>query len=279
MKNNYKMTNHSKSLNKQYNLSGICLLCSIITFLLISTTSIYSQNAKVNNYLRMIAEGRIDEVRQKLPELSANFPDEPGVILLQGAVEEDASRAMPYYKRVLEKFPNSEWAPHAAWRMIQYYSIVSDTTTAKKVLDNFRERYPSSPFLSSAVEAVRFSISDAKYNNREKYRNPSKNNETTSKTEIDNAYESDFSTESRLRKSKYGLQVGIYSTRAAAESERERFIKIIKMQTWVLEKLVLGEKKYAVVVGDYDSEEEALEAKTKFVEKECKCTPLVFKKQ
>lgn len=279
-KNNYqskiiakiKTIAKNSSTNTICNLFGICLF--LIAFFLISTTSMLSQTSKVNRYLQMIAEGNIDEVKQQLPELIANFSEEPGVILLQGAVLEDASRAMPYYKKVVEKFPNSEWAPHAAWRIIQYYSIVSDTATAKKALNDFREKYPNSAFLSPATEAVRFSISDARYGNREKYHNPPTNNATASKTSAD-ANESGTATQEK--QPRYGLQVAIYSTRAAAESEKDRFIKTARLRTEVLEKLIVGEKKYAVVIGDYASEEDALIAKTA-VEKQCKCSPLVFKK-
>ena len=244
-------------------------LSFFIVALIFTSNFAWSQSAKVNSYLQMIAEGKIDFVKTKLPELIAEFGEEPGVLLLQGVVLENAAQATPFYKKILEKYPNSQWASHAAWRMIQYYSIVTDTATAKRELENFRKRHPTSPFLAPATDAVRLAISDAKFKNRENYLNPPQNNRENRNTN---------ETPAIATEEKYGLQVGIYSTRAAAEAERERFIKTAKLRTEVLEKLVLGERRYAVVIGNYKSEKEALEAKSKYVEKQCNCKPLVYKK-
>jgi outer membrane protein assembly factor BamD (BamD/ComL family) len=273
MKNNMKNDLISKVIISKMKKAPF-ILTLIFSIFLLSNVATFSQIDKINSYLRMIAEGKINDVKQKIPELIANYPNEPGVLLLQGAVLEDASKAIPYYKKILEKYPNSEWAANAAWRMIQYYSIVSDTATAKKSLDNFREKYPNSPFLTPAAEAVRFSISDAKYENRKNYLEPEKKDIKIAEKVTEKVKSENISNE---KKAKYGLQVGIYSTLAAAETERERFIKTAKLRTEVLEKLVVGERKYAVVIGNYDSEEEAISAK-KIVEKQCNCKSLVYKK-
>jgi cell division protein FtsN len=161
------------------------------------------------------------------------------------------------------------------WRMIQYYAICSDTTAAKNMLNKFKEKHPTSPFLSPASDLVGISISDAKFNNREKYHNPTKEEKSITTT---NDAANNKNTDAVVNKEKYGLQVGIYSTHEAADSERSRFIKTAKLRTEVLEKLVLGEKKYAVVIGNYNSEEEALKAQS-IVEKQCNCKSLIFKKQ
>jgi len=237
-----------------------------------SVSMAFSQSAKINTYLKYIAEGKIELVKSKLPELINEYGEEPGVLLLQGAVLENVQNAIPYYKKILEKYPNSEFAPNALWRLIQYYAIVSDTATAKKQLAVFREKYPTSPFLYAANDIVRASISDAKYKNKEKYYNPPveevKNEEETPKI---------AESTSVINQPKYGLQVGIYSTKESAESEKDRFIKTAHLRTEVLEKIVSGERKFAVVIGNYDTEDEALRAKT-VVEKQCKCKPLIYKK-
>ena len=239
----------------------------------------HSSSAKINSNLRIIAEGNIESVRKELPKLIAEFGEDPGVMLLQAVVLENAAQAVPFYKRILEQHPNSEWAPHAAWRLIQYYSIVTDTATAKRRLERFRERYPTSPFLAPAAEAVRFSISDAKFRNIDQYLNPP--TREVSATNVSNV-----ATPAPViaavpvpapQADKYGLQVGIYSTRAAAIAEKERFIKTARLRTEVLEKLILGETRYAVVIGNYDSEAEALRARAT-VELLCHCRPLVYKK-
>ena len=244
----------------------------IMLLFLCSFSLAFPQSTKINTYLKYIAEGKIELVKNKLPELINEYGEEPGILLLQGAVLDNAQNAVPYYKKIVDKYPNSEFAPNALWRLIQYYAIVSDTATAKKQLAIFREKYPTSPFLYAANDIVRGSISDAKYKNREKYHNEpteAKKEEVTKNVEPP--------ASSVINKQKYGLQVGIYSTRESAESEKERFTKSAHLRTEVLEKLVSGERKFAVVIGNYDTEDEALKAKA-IVEKQCKCNPLIYKK-
>ncbi|MDR0927495.1 MAG: SPOR domain-containing protein [Ignavibacteria bacterium] len=249
-----------------------------ILLTLLTSLALFSQSTTINSYLRFIAEGKIEGVKNKLPELIAKYgEEEPGILLLQGVVLENASSAIPYYKKIIERYPNSEWAPHAIWRMIQYYSIVTDTATAKRMLEKFREKYPTSPFLSAATDAVRLSISDAKYKNREKYMNPPKADTVEQKDVAKNDTAKAKETPAVVEKTKYGLQVGIYSTKSAAEAERDRFIRTARLRAEVLEKIVVGERKYAVVIGNYDSEEEADRAKS-IVEKQCNCSPLIYKK-
>ncbi len=233
--------------------------------------TLFAQTNKINSYLKLVAQGKIDEVKSKLPELIANFPNEPGVVLLQGVLQDDGSKAVTYYQKVLDKYPNSEWADHAAWRMIQYYAIVGDTSAAANALTTFRNKYPSFEFLAPATDAVRMATSNAKYNNSASYTKQKNSRHVPNSDMPVKTVDSAVAT-----KQYYGLQVGIYSTLEAAESEKERFINS-KLRTEIKEKLVQGEKKYAVVIGNYSSEKAAQEAK-KIVEKQCKCTPLIYKK-
>ena len=246
----------------------------IINFLFLSL-AITNANAQtirslINHYLKLIAQGKTSQVQANLSELIATYPDEPGVILLQGVMQDDASKAVKYYERILKTFPNSEWSEHAAWRLIQYYCIVGDTALANAELKKFRAKNTNSIFLASATDAVKVALSNAKYQNSENYKKE-KNKSNTSVEETPKQ-----ETKIASQKVYYGLQVGIYSTLAAAESEKERFIKL-KMRTEVREKLVQGEKKFAVIIGNYSSEQSALEAK-KIVARQCNCNPLIYKK-
>ena len=74
----------------------------------------------------------------------------------------------------------------------------------------------------------------------------------------------------------YGLQVGIYSEKATAESEKEKFLAK-RMRTTVAEKNVAGRLRYAVVIGHYSSLEAAEAAKI-IVGQQCECEPLIYEK-
>lgn len=238
----------------------------LISLIISFNNILYSQtiNTQINSYLKLIAEGKIQEVKSKIIKLSDDYPDEPGVLLLQGDIQKNIEKALPLYKRILSKYPNSEWADDAALRIIQYNSIIGDTIEAIKELSYFRTKYKNSPFLELATIAVQMAISKEQYKLQPKTKQIEKALTTQTKTKI-------VST-----KQHYGLQVGLYSSLKSAEAEKEKFIKL-KLRTEVKEKIVNGEKHYAVIIGNYSSEETALEAK-KIVAEQCNCTPILYKK-
>lgn len=310
------------------------LLIFVNLFVVLISFSSFSQSDKVKLYLKQIGAGKIDDVKQKLPDLIAENPDDPGVQLLLGIVIDDCNRALEYFKKIVNKYPDSQWADDAYWRIVMYYALKGESEIAQNELANFRKRFPSSEFLNPATDIVRTSVQISKSENASKYvkatndieeedniatkpksTETAKNNlnknasnkavtgKTTSansaskekaaaqkpasvKTSKENAVKptdkkSKDKSEAKedtpaSEKIVYGLQVGIYSTREAAEAEKERFHKQ-RLRTNLLVKTVDGQKMYAVVIGEYSSLESA-EAAKKIVQQQCKCNPIVFKK-
>jgi len=158
------------------------LIISIL--LLISTFNLIAQRDEVNRYLLMIAQGKSQLSKDVLLELLAKYPNDPGVKFLHATVIENAYLAMEIYKAIVKDFPTNEWADDAQWRIVQFYSIVGDTSQAKIELDLMRRNYPNSPFLSSANDVVKLAIAVAKSEIRQTidYNKPIKNiPETTTK--------------------------------------------------------------------------------------------------
>jgi len=84
------------------------ILALNIVILLLFSLYAHPQSAKINNYLQLVAEGKVERVKNRLPELINEYGEEPGVLLLQGVIQENAQNSIPYFKKILEKFPNSE---------------------------------------------------------------------------------------------------------------------------------------------------------------------------
>ncbi len=229
-----------------------------------------AQTTKVNSLLKLAAQGKISEVKKQLPALQAEYPNEPGVKLVQAVIMDDGLKALEIYKSIVKEFPNSEFADDAIWRVVQFYAVIGDTAQAKKELEYFRKKYPNSEFLAAASDAVKLAIGSLKYDYKEKMANGSKNEENK-EVHAEAKKESPKSVSEH-----WGLQVGIYSTKAAAESEKKRFLEM-KLRTDIKEKELNGEKKWAVVIGDYSSKESAEKEKAN-IEKKCKCSPIVYKK-
>ena len=136
----------------------------IIVICLFQFTTLFAQKEEVKKYLRLVAYGKIDEVKSIIPDLLAKYPNDPGVKLLHGTILDDAFLALDVYQSILKNYPESEWADHAYWRIIQFYAILGDTAKAQTELNNFISRYPTSPFISQSADIVRSSIALARKN-------------------------------------------------------------------------------------------------------------------
>lgn len=230
----------------------------VLTLLLFSFGIVYSQTEKVASMLKLVAQGKAEEVRKSLPRLLADYPNEPGVMLLQAVLMDDGVQALKIYKNIVKNYPNSEWADDAQWRIVQFYSIIGDTIQAKKELEFFRKTYPKSEFLAPATDVVISAIGSIKYDYKSRIEEQNKPKQKHTENQ------------------RWGLQVGLYSTKSAAEYEKKRFLSM-KLRTEIIEKEINGEIKYAVIIGNYSSRESA-EAARKEIEEKCECTPIIFPK-
>ncbi len=246
-------------------MRNIIILIAVI--LLFANIDSYSQDDLVSKYMQMIAQGKIDEVKQQLPDLLAQYPKDPGVELLFATVITDGDKAFEKYKDILENYPESQWADDAFWRIVQYYAIKGDTAEAKKQLDLFRKKYPASEFLMPATEIVKILYTSNK-----------KAELITAKVEKTKDKEVEKETEKPVTENEgtFGLQVGVYSTYEAAKQEVEHY-KSLRMIAKIKTKKIGDETMYAVVIGNYSSKEEAEQAKY-VVQQQCKCIPIVFQK-
>ena len=238
-----------------------------------------AQTAKVRASLLMVAQGNTEIAQNELKSLLTEFPNDPGVQLLRGVLLDDAMQALEIYQHIVQNHPMSEWADDAYWRIVQYYAIKGDTANARINLEVFRRKYPMSEFLMPATEIVKHSVG---LHESQKPGTISPPAETAAMQEHDH-FQSVASGEKQNQDEKkvderkyYGLQVGIFSSREAAETEKNKYVRQ-RILAEVREKAVNGKLMYAVVVGNYSSLESALAAKN-IIGEQCNCTPIVFSK-
>ncbi len=325
----------------------------IVLFSLIFLQSIglFAQKDDVNKYLKLVAYGKIDEVRDIIPDLLAKYPNDAGVKLLHGTVLDDAFLAVDVYNSIIKNYPESEWADHAYWRIVQFYAVIGDTSKAQAELTAFRAKYPSSPFLTPASDVVRSSVNAVRKNIRSstapvaaKSTNTTLPKSTTNdnkaevelkqtskdkpvsvekptevvdlnnkkaetktiseKPSIDRLSTENKANNQSVQKNEkvaepkvaekptlkveekklssdsepefFGLQVGIYKDKNAADAEKNKFL-VKRLRTQVIEKNVNGTVMFAVVIGHYSSMESAEEGK-KIVSIQCSCEPIIYKK-
>ncbi|MFP4369861.1 MAG: SPOR domain-containing protein [Candidatus Kapaibacterium sp.] len=263
-----------------------------IALFLFGTAVSQAQDEQVRTYLQMIARGQEDDVKSKMLDLLAEYPDNPGVQMLHAVLIEDGYKAVNIYKRLVSKHPQSEWADDAYWRIIQFYAVKGEADKALRELQNFRREYPNSEYLMPATDIVNTA---ARYgsgghtviNDRQEPAKgrPARQEEPVQMADSGERGMTNIPEEmddvepiepAPANTGHYGLQVGIYSSKSSAEAEMKKFLNK-RMRTEVTEKNIEGERMYAVVIGDYSSRESAEAAKV-IVEQQCDCEPIIYQK-
>ena len=281
-------------------LLSVCILC---------TTLSYSQNSLVHNRLRMITQGKGDDVRKEMPELLKDYPDDPGVMFLNGVLMDDGSKATTIYEQITREYPQSEWADDAQWRIVQFYCLKRDTNRAQRELANFKRNYPLSEFLIHAMDIVKATVGNniastktsavatpvkaeketppAKAKDAEKA-TPLKTvkenilveskpaekvaSKTTETKAIEKPVEKAIPVDEPTTTKHWGLQVGLYASKKTADAEAQKY-KDQRMKVDVISK----DGKFSVVVGNYTTKESA-EGSKEIIKAQCQCTPYVVEK-
>ncbi len=268
----------------------------LVALLVVTTTSNFAQSSMVHNRLRLIMNGKANEVRKELPDLIKEFPDDPGVMFLNGILMEDATKALSVYEQITREFPQSEWADDAQWRIVQYYALKRDTTRAHRELGMYKRNYPMSEFLIHAIDIVKATVGEPIVTTTPpevKKPAPDKTSEksitpTSPKSKAidiapttDDKKQPEKTTPATNAKAnaagsagkKWGLQIGVYSTRQTAEDEAKKYSEQ-KLRVEIVDK---GDSKFAVIIGNYNTRESAEKSK-EVVQAQCQCTPYIMEK-
>lgn len=253
------------------------------------------QASIVRNRLQSLAMGKLDEVKRDLPDLLAEFPDDPGVQFLHASVLEDMSKSLPMYQRIVKEQPDCEWSDDAQWRIVHYYAMKRDTAKAREEMQNFRSAYPKSELLLTAYDLLRATVGGAGRPSKQTIKQENKTEQKTEEKKIikkDSVaknskitkIDSSLITRGNITNPKnnrtetlFTLQVGVFKTKAAAEQEFEDY-KAKRMKVNLIDrKMPDGSLRYVVTIGEYSSRKNA-EAGVALVKDVCNCTPLIIQK-
>ena len=109
-------------------------------FYLIFLLSI-SLGQNIDLYFSLIEQGKIDGVKENLPELISKYPKNPGVLYLKALLTQDGKSAIKQYKKLLKQYPNSKYAPDAAMKIGEYLYARGLYTQAATLLKNIPIKY------------------------------------------------------------------------------------------------------------------------------------------
>ena len=261
------------------------------------------QASIVRNRLQSLAMGKLDEVKRDLPDLLAEFPDDPGVQFLHASVLEDMSKSLPMYQRIVKEQPDCEWSDDAQWRIVHYYAMKRDTAKAREEMQNFRSAYPKSELLLTAYDLLRATVGGAgkmkkqevkqypktepksdpkaepKKDVKEGIKTPSSSQNLKTGKDDGNLIVSGNDTEMKPNRNNtlFTLQIGVFKTKAAAQEEFNEY-KSKRMKVNLMDrKMPDGSFRYVVTIGEYTSRKNA-EAGVALVKDVCNCTPLIIQK-
>ncbi len=251
----------------------------------------------VKNRLRQVALGNAAKVRTELPALMAEFKGDPGIEFLNATLMSEPSAALPAFERIVKVNPRSIWADDAQWRVVQLYAMKNDTVKARAELQDFRKEYPNSEFLLFASEIVKNTVglppvgrpasaqpvSGASAESVGANERASKNG-TLSNGSLPAASASATKSAPMLGSETvqaqetvvYALQVGLFTSESNAAAEVQKFLKA-RMRADVTKKNIGSESRFAVLVGEYSSRENAEKARPT-VQKYSKTLPFVVVK-
>ncbi len=226
----------------------------IITVSYIFLTQVFSlagfpQNIdeKVTKIIKMIDRGDIENAQTESSSLVVTFPNEAGILYLQGRLASDGVDAVKFYQTILDNFPKSQWADDALYHSYQYYYALGLYRTADLKLNQLKKEYPSSPYLTMQVPEELKSI---------------KEEETPVNIPPVITEEKTISTPSMnlpKQEQTYTIQSGAFSTLINAEKQKH-FFEDLGYQVEITNKVRSGKSLYLVWVGNFRTAEEAVKS-------------------
>ena len=117
------------------------MINKIITFTFYNLlTIVFSQNLEL--YLTLIEKGNLEEVRENLPELLSNYPNDPGVYFIEALVNIDGDNSFTQYTSIINNYPSSLYASKSSVKIGEYFFARGLYSKAGEHLKNTITTYP-----------------------------------------------------------------------------------------------------------------------------------------
>ena len=200
------------------------------------TISLFGQEKDITKYLQAIENGKIAEVKQKLPALLMSNPTDPSLMFLDAVVTSSGERAADKYTSLLQRYPQCKYADACLFRLYNYYSARGLYQKAQQQLATLKEKFPKSSYIKQTdIRIVE-----------------SKKVEPAVKKIEDKPKEQPV----KLIKSKFTLQIGAFLAEKNANSLKEK-VAADGTLSQIKEKNIGGSVFYIVFAGGYSTEKAA----------------------
>lgn len=209
---------------------SIFLLYFLITF----STIDFAQEVDIVPYLKMIEQGKLEEVKLKLIDLQNDYPKSSNLIFLEAVLTENGQEAVVLYQKLVDNYPNSYYADASLYRIYSYYFALGLYNTADKNLAKLKKDYPESPYIKMvSVNVVNNEVEET--------------SRKTTETNNQNEKEKDYN---------FTVQAGAF-TNAANANALKKDVENAGMVSFIKEKNVAGTTFNVVYIGRFETRKEA----------------------
>lgn len=201
----------------------------------LSASQIFAQEVDIVPYLKMIEQGKVEDAKVKLLNLKIEYPRSSNLVFLEGVLTENAQDAVVIYQTLVDKYPKSNYADAAIYRIYSYYFALGLYNTADKNLNRLKKDYPESPYIKMAtLNVVRNDIEETSQQNNQ---SPVENSN----------YEKQYT---------YSVQAGAFTNSVNANALKKD-IESAGMVSFIKDKNVAGTVFKVVYVGKFETKKEA----------------------
>ena len=216
----------------------ICLVAS-------SSLLIAGDKPDIRKYLARIEQGQSDAVRDEIPSLLEQYPNNAAVLYLQGCVTSDGAEAVRIFQGVVDNYPRSEWADDALFKVYQFYTAIGLYRTAELKMNQLKKDYPTSEHIAAAAQVDTGKL-------------PEESGEDAAapaSVGVSDATK-DHSRDATEVQGQFTLQVGAYASEVNAETQKV-FFEDLGHPVEVINKLKGSRSLFIVLVGNFKTYEEA----------------------
>jgi len=124
----------------------------VFIFLIFYVSALSGQNMAM--YFTLMEEGKIQLVREKIPELLQKYPGEPAVHYLEAATTFDGDEAQEKFQIFVEKYPNSRYTDDAVMKIGEYFYSRGLYSQASVRLQRFAVDFPESEHVQRGLNLL-----------------------------------------------------------------------------------------------------------------------------
>ncbi|MBN2012921.1 SPOR domain-containing protein [candidate division KSB1 bacterium] len=241
-------------------------LCVITCVIVLLVGSVNAQDLE-QKLLRLIDQNNLEQIYNNLTLIKQKFPDQPIPYYVEAFIERDADYASQLYRDFVERFPQSNYAASARYKLAQYNYARSEFQQAIDELDKLLTVHPASPLADAGAYLKIQSLLalDRKLdaiNEYQKFVQIHPNSDFTTILKKDfggsgsNQSDSGFSAAISSSANAFTIQVGAFSSEENARSLKDKITS--RGYPAEISTKIVGQNLYYVVwVGNFESDEQA----------------------